>query len=137
LRGLLGGSSESGEWEHHEYSFLFKIFMQFSLTLDVSIRDTFVLWINNTQMGVVEMPGLTEYEVLVEVWYSLKTLFEANVEIKKKIEFMFIGDWGYVCDLEGLAITIQTATPDVTVQESITIITFNGKNVFFYIIKRF
>lgn len=122
-----GGSSESGEWEHHEYCFLLKILYQFSFTLDISIRETFVLWINQTQMDIVERPGISEYEALVEIWYSLQILFEANIEIRKKVEFLYIGDWGYVCELEGLSITIQSSTTEITIEESITIGGANSK----------
>lgn len=117
-----GGSSESGEWEHHEYSYILKIFYQFSLTLDISIRNTFILWINTTQMELLEMKGMTEHEILVEFWYRLQMFFEANIEIKKKAEYLYIEGWGYVRELEGLSLTIQSsATLSVTVEGTIMV----------------
>jgi hypothetical protein len=65
---------------------------------------------------------LTEYEILVQIWYSLQLLFEQYVEIEVAIQYVYIGDWGYVCDLQGLAIDIQTATTTITIEEVITIV---------------
>lgn len=72
-------------------------------------------------MEIVSNSTLTEYEILVEIWYSLQILFTQYSEIEIAIKYLYIGEWGYVCDLEGLAIDIQSSTTNVTIEEVIEI----------------
>jgi hypothetical protein len=120
--GSGSGQPNSGSWEKGEYCFILHIFWQFSLELDIELQIIFQEWINITQIEIVANPELTEYQILVEFYYSLQILFEKHIEIKKHIEFKFVGDWGFVCDLEGLALDIVTVNVEITITQVITIV---------------
>jgi hypothetical protein len=118
-----GSGSGNGEWESGQYCFLLEFFLNFTVTweIDITIKEAFILWINETQINIVEDSSLTEYQILVEIWYSLQILFEQYQEIEVAIQFLYIGDWGYVCDLEGLALDLQTEFADITLEQVIEI----------------
>jgi hypothetical protein len=100
---------------------LLQVFYQFSFTLEINIQIAFQQWINSTQIQIVQNSTLTEYEILVEIWYSLQVFFVQYPQVEVAIQFLYIGDWGYFCDLEGTVIEIQSTTTVVSTQQIITI----------------
>jgi hypothetical protein len=74
-----------------------------------------------TQEEIVDNDNFTDYEKLTKVWYSLEILFEEHETIETKIKFLYIENWGFVCDLKGLAEDIQTETTTITIEEVIEI----------------
>ncbi|KAI6170609.1 hypothetical protein M3Y97_01133400 [Aphelenchoides bicaudatus] len=114
-----GNSTSSGE--PTEYCFLLQIFLQFSVNLEYSLQVVFKQWINKVQVEIVQNSALTEYQIIVELYYSLQLLFVQYPQIEVEIQYLYIGEWGYVCDLEGLVIDIQTATTTISIQQVITI----------------
>lgn len=116
------GSEGSGGWEEGEYCFLLEVFLNYSITIEIiEIRQIFIEWIKVTQLTIIQDSSLTEYQMLVKVWYSLQILFEQYQEIEIAIKFLYIGEWGFICDLEGLALDIQTEFAEITLEEVIKI----------------
>lgn len=83
----------------------------------------FIQWINETQLTIVENESLTEYEILVQIWYSLKILFQQYTVIEQAVKWVQIGEWGYCFELEGLAIDIVSvgSNTEISIEETFTI----------------
>ncbi|KAI6216258.1 hypothetical protein M3Y95_01289600 [Aphelenchoides besseyi] len=127
-----GGEGGSGPWKEGEYCFLLSILLNYSYTLEVQYQSIFIQWINETQINIVQDQSLTEYQILVEIWYSLSAFLEINYEIESIVKYWYIESgsfsWGYVFNLEGLAIEIQSnsSCTEISVEEVITLEGENG-----------
>jgi len=116
-----GSGLESGSWEEGEYCFLIKIILEFSLTLEVEFRDILVDWCNVTQFSIINGGLFTEYEILVKIYYELEALYVEYPEIKLKMRWIKVGEWGLLGELEGLALDIQTSEVEITISQTIEI----------------
>ena len=64
-------------------------------------------FVRSIEINILADFSLSNEEKIVLVAYELKAFFKVHYEIKIEIGYELIGDWGYVVDLETVAIDVS------------------------------